>query len=157
MRTPQHKGKVESHIDYVQNNALKGKRFGSLDEQNQYLAHWNKTWADTRIHGTTKRQVTRMFTEESPVLKALPQKPYAFFKIGTRKVSVMDSHIEVQGAYYPVSPQYMGQRVTVHYNSQSVKVYYQDVLIQHLSTIDKGHFHPDRSCLPALKTMDRNT
>lgn len=157
VRTPQHKGKVESHIDYVQDNALKGKRFGSLDEQNQYLAHWNKTWADTRIHGTTKRQVTRMFTEESPVLKALLQKPYAFFKIGTRKVSVMDSHIEVQGAYYPVSPQYMGQRVTVHYNSQSVKVYYQDVLIQHLSTIDKGHFHPDRSCLPALKTMDRNT
>lgn len=155
--TPRHKGKVESNIDYVQDNALKGKRFESLDEQNRYLARWNKTWADTRIHGTTKRQVKRMFTEESPTLKALPREPYAFFKIGTRKVSVMDSHIEVQGAYYPVSPRYMGQRVTVHYNSQSVKVYYQGVLIQHLSTIDKGHFHPDRSCLPASKTMDRNT
>jgi hypothetical protein len=36
-------------------------------------------------------------------------------------------------------------------------VYHQGVLIQHLSAIDKGHFHPNRSCLPASKTMDRNT
>jgi transposase len=37
VRTPQHKGKVESNIKYVQNNALKSKHFNSLDEQNQYL------------------------------------------------------------------------------------------------------------------------
>ncbi len=36
-RTPQHKGKVEAGVKYVQNNALKGRTFGSLAEQNQYL------------------------------------------------------------------------------------------------------------------------
>ena len=151
VRTPEHKGKVESSVGYTQNNALKGKTFESLNQQNTYLKKWNKTWASTRIHGTTKRQVQRMFTEERPALQKLPERDYAFFKIGTRKVSSVDSHIEVQGAYYPVPPQYMGKRVDVHYNSRRVKVFYQGELIQCLSTIAKGRFHQDRSCLPPEK------
>jgi transposase len=34
--TPRHKGKVERGVDYVQENALKGRVFGSLQEQNRY-------------------------------------------------------------------------------------------------------------------------
>jgi len=151
VRTPEHKGKVESNIKYVQNNALKGKRFASLEAENHYLGVWNKTWASRRIHGTTKRQVNLMFSQEQPVLQALPAAPFVFFKIGHRKVSITDSHIEVQGAYYPVPPQYMGKKVQIHYNSQWVKVFYREELIQHLSTIEKGRFHPDRSCLPPHK------
>jgi transposase len=155
VRTPEHKGKVESNIDYVQNNALRGKRFNCLEEQNRYLRQWNKTWASTRIHGTTKRQVNLMFKEEQPFLKPLPVNPFAFFKIGTRKVSGVDSHIEVQGAYYPIPPRYMGRQVKVHYNSIWVKVFYQDEMIQHLSAIEKGRFHPDRSCLPTQKNWNQ--
>ena len=155
VRTPEHKGKVESNIKYVQNNALKGKRFNSLDEQNQYLRYWNKTWASTRIHGTTKRQVNVMFREEQPALKHLPPDSFQFFKIGSRKVNSTDSHIEIKGAYYPVSPKYMGKRVQVHYNSRWIKVFYRGELIQHLSAIGKGQFHPDRSCLPANKNWQK--
>jgi transposase len=151
VRTPQHKGKVESNIKYVKNNALKGKRFTSLEEQNQYLKGWNKTWASTRIHGTTKRQVNLMFREEQPALKPLPSDSFHFFKIGSRKVSSTDSHIEVAGAYYPVPPKYMGRSVQVHYNSRFIKVFYCGEIIQHLSAITKGRFHPDRSCLPPNK------
>lgn len=151
VRTPEHKGKVESNIDYVQRNALKGKTFESIDAQNRYLRKWNRTWASTRIHGTTKRQVNLMFEEERPHLKPLPEIPFVFFKIGTRKVSSMDSHIEVQGAYYPIPPHYMGKRVNVHYNSRWVKVFYQEKMIQHLSVVPKGRFHPDKSCLPPHK------
>lgn len=151
IRTPEHKGKVESSIDYTQENALKGKSFASLDEQNRYLKQWNRTWASTRIHGTTKRQVNRMFEEERPALRSLPETEYRFFKIGTRKVNSVDSHIEVEGAYYPIPPQYMGKQVDVHFNTRWVKVFYQGRLIQHLSTVEKGRFHPDRSCLPAEK------
>ena len=153
VRTPEHKGKVESSVDYTQNNALKGKAFESLDKQNQYLRAWNRTWASTRIHGTTKRQVNRMFDEERPFLQKLPETEHAFFKIGTRKVSSADSHIEVQGAYYPIPPKYMGKQVDVHFNSRWVKAFYQGVLIQHLSTIDKGRFHPNRACLPPEKNF----
>lgn len=154
--TPEHKGKVEAGIKYVKNNALTGKQFGSIEEQNRYLRHWNKTWATTRIHGTTKRQVRQMFSEEQPSLKPLPEKTFVFFKIGTRKVNSMDSHIQVGGAYYPIPPEYMGRHVDVHFNSQWVKVFYHGKLIQWLSTIDKGRFHPDRSCLPEDKRLNRN-
>ena len=146
--TPQEKGKVESDVDYVQDNALKGKKFDSIDEQNAYLRHWQKTWALPRIHGTTKRQVREMFEEEKPFLQPLPKEPYVFFKIGTRKVNIIDSHIEVAGAYYPVPPQYMGRQVTVHFNSKWVKVFYHNQRIQFLSAVQKGRFHPDKSCLP---------
>lgn len=149
---PQDKGKVESDVNYVQDNALKGKKFASLDEQNAYLRHWNKTWASIRIHGTTKRRVNEMFEEEKPFLSPLPKEPYAFFKIAARKVNILDSHIEVAGAYYPVPPQYMGQHVTVHFNSKWVKVFYNNKRIQFLSTVSKGRFHPDKSCLPEHKS-----
>jgi transposase len=155
--TPQHKGKVESNIDYVQDNALKGKQFASLDEQNAHLRKWNHNWASTRIHGTTKRQVSVMFTEEKSSLKPLPTSSFAHFKVGTRKVNVLDSHIEVNGAFYPVPPKFMGQQVHVHYNSEWVKVFYRGEVIQYLSSTRKGSFHPDRSCLPENKSMDRNT
>ena len=47
---------------------LKGKRFESLEEAQAYLDHREERWADTRIHGTTKRQVSAMFAEERPAL-----------------------------------------------------------------------------------------
>jgi len=154
--TPQHKGKVESNVDYVQDNALKGKRFESIDEQNTYLRNWNNTWASTRIHGTTKRQVNTMFEEEQPTLQALPEKSFAYFKVGSRKVNALDSHIEVAGAFYPIPPKYMGKQVNVHYNSKWVKVLYHGAVIQWLDATRKGSFHRDRSCLPENKSMDQN-
>jgi transposase len=54
---PRHKGKVEAGVKYVQSNALKARKFGSLQEQNDYLARWEATVADTRIHGTTRQHV----------------------------------------------------------------------------------------------------
>src|SRR3984957_6744664 len=46
--TPRHKGKVERGVDYVQENALKGRTFTSLEEQNCFLLDWEQTVADTR-------------------------------------------------------------------------------------------------------------
>lgn len=154
--TPQHKGKVESGVNYLQESCLKGKKFESLEAQNAHLIHWNQKIAFQRIHGTTKRQVRAMYEAEHPYLQAVPEREYAFFKIGERKVSATDSHIEVNGAYYPVPPQYMGQKVTVHFNSQTVSVYSKNKLIQQLGVIGKGRFHPDQSCLPHKTLYDRN-
>ncbi|MBK8915524.1 MAG: transposase [Phycisphaerales bacterium] len=61
--TPRHKGKVERGVDYVQENALKGRTFDSLADQNRYLAEWEAAVADTRIHGTTRQQVGRVFEQ----------------------------------------------------------------------------------------------
>jgi len=61
---PDRKGKVESGVGHAQKTPLKGLRFETLDEAQAYLDRWETRWADTRIHGTTKRQVAAMFTEE---------------------------------------------------------------------------------------------
>jgi hypothetical protein len=36
-RKPEHKGKVERGVAYLRNNALKGRRFRSLAEENLFL------------------------------------------------------------------------------------------------------------------------
>lgn len=51
---PRHKGKIESGVKYVKRNALKARSFGSLEEENDFLLRWERTIADTRIHGTIK-------------------------------------------------------------------------------------------------------
>ncbi|MFH2053288.1 MAG: integrase core domain-containing protein [bacterium] len=56
-RTPQENGKQERSGGYVKDNALKGRRFDSLQEQNEFLKWWNRTVARLRIHGTTRQQV----------------------------------------------------------------------------------------------------
>jgi hypothetical protein len=40
-----------------------------------YLDRWEERSANTRIHGTTKRQVTAMSGEEKPYLLPLPLEP----------------------------------------------------------------------------------
>lgn len=50
----------------------------------------------------------------------------------------------------------MGSDVIVHYNQDWVKVYSKEgVLIQYLNTVPKGHFHPDKRCLPEHKTRSQ--
>jgi transposase len=68
IRDPDRKGKVEAGVGHAKKTPLKGKRFESLEEAQAYLDHWEERWADTRIHGTTKRQVAAMFAEEKPFL-----------------------------------------------------------------------------------------
>src|SRR5208283_3753373 len=45
--TPRHKGKIERGIGYVKGNALKGRTFTSLADQNRYLQVWETSVADT--------------------------------------------------------------------------------------------------------------
>ena len=61
---PDRKGKVEAGVGHAKKTPLKGLRFESLEEAQTYLDRWEERWADTRIHGTTKRQVAVMFAEE---------------------------------------------------------------------------------------------
>jgi len=68
IQDPDRKGKVEAGVGHAQKTPLKGLRFESLEEAQSYLDRWEERWADTRIHGTTKRQVAAMFAEEKPFL-----------------------------------------------------------------------------------------
>jgi hypothetical protein len=78
VRDPDRKGKVESGVNHAQMTPLKGKKFESLEEAQAYLDHWEERWADTRIHGTTKRQVAAMFAEEKPTFRPPDLAPVSF-------------------------------------------------------------------------------
>jgi len=121
-RVPEHKGKVENSVAYVKENALAGRKFSSLAELNLALAHWEKTVADQRIHGTTKRQVAQHFSVEKPALQPLPVLVFACFQEGPRTVH-RDGHVEVQKAYYHVPPEYLRQEVWVRYDSREVRIF----------------------------------
>ena len=121
--TPRHKGKIESGVKYVKNNALKARQFASLQEQNLALADWERTVADTRIHGTTKRQVTRLFEQaERAALLPLPLERFACFHEGKRKVN-RDGHVEVARAYYSAPPEYLGREVWVRWDARLVRIF----------------------------------
>ena len=121
--TPRHKGKVERGIGYVKNNALKGRTFSSLEEQNRHLLNWERSVADTRIHGTTRKQVGKIFEEvERAALKPLPTDRFPFFHEAERKVH-RDGHVEVEKAYYSVPPEYMGRKVWARWDSRVVRVF----------------------------------
>ena len=115
------KGKVESGVGHAQKTPLKGLRFESLEEAQTYLDHWEARWADTRIHGTTKRQVAAMFAEEKPALLPLPVEPFRYYQYGERTVH-LDGCVEVEAAYYGAPPGWIGRRVQVQWNAAHVRL-----------------------------------
>lgn len=140
-RTPEHKGKVERGVDYVQENAIKAMTFESLSLQNQHLDHWERTVADTRIHGTTKRHVGKQFLEvEKPCLGPLPAEHFPLYQEGMRKVS-RDGHIEVKGSYYSAPPEYLGCEIWVRWNDRVVRMlnHRQEQIAIH-PRMEKGKF-----------------
>ena len=121
VQDPDRKGKVESGVGHAKKTPLKGLRFESLEEAQRHLDHWEERWADTRIHGTTKRQVAAMFAEERPALLPLPLEPFRYYRYGERTVH-LDGCVEVEAAYYGAPPGWIGRRVQVQWNGVVVRL-----------------------------------
>lgn len=133
VRDPNRKGTVESAIQHTQ-GALKGRRFESIDEQNEYLAHWEMNWAAKRIHGREKKQVEAMYQEEKPCLRPLPAATFRFFEESTRTVGD-DATIQVESAWYAARPAAIGSRVIV-------RVFELSIEIRDLKTLTLIRTHP---------------
>src|SRR6056297_2523402 len=144
VRTPRHKGKVERGIDYVQENALRGHEFNSLAAQNKHLHRWEERIADTRIHGTTGKQVRGVFENvERPALGKLPLDRFAFYHEVRRKVS-RDGHISVSRAYYSVPPEYLGREVWVRHDSRLLRIFDDRMrLITTHTIVERGKHQTD--------------
>jgi hypothetical protein len=121
-RTPRHKGKVERGVDYVQENALKGRTFTSLADQNRHLLDWETHVADTRIHGTTREQVRRPSSARSRRCVRCRWRASRASTEAKRKVN-RDGHVEVDKAYYSAPPEYVGRTVWVRWDSRVVRIF----------------------------------
>ena len=121
VRDPNRKGTVEHAIGHTQATALKGRRFESIEAQNEFLAHWEKSWASKRIHGTERRQVQAMFEEERSHLKPLPVLGMQYFDEAVRTVCD-DSCVRVDHSSYAARPANIGSKVLVRIYAQRIEI-----------------------------------
>jgi transposase len=121
VRHADRKGKVESAVGHAKKTPLKGLRFENLEDAQAYLDRWEERWADTRIHGTTKRQVAAMFAEERTALQPLPLEPFRYYYYGERTVH-LDGCVEVEAAYYGAPPGWIGKRIRVQWDALYVRL-----------------------------------
>lgn len=150
--TPRHKGKVEGGVKYAQDNALKGREFASLQEQNEFLDQWETNTADRRIHGTTKKQVGAVFeSQEKPALGALPTTSFPIYHEGRRSVH-RDGHVAIDNAYYSVPPEFTGRKVWVRWDSHLVRIYdHEFKQIAAHARIDRGRFSTHQAHVSSKK------
>jgi transposase len=157
--TPRHKGKVESGVKYVKNNALKGRKFRSLAEENEFLLDWETHVADTRIHGTTKQQVSRLFADDRAALLKLPSERFVFFHEARRAVH-RDGHVEVDKAYYSTPPEYVGRRLWARWDGRLVRLFndrWEQVAVH--AKAEPGRFRTAAEHIPTEKVsaVERGT
>ena len=150
VQDPDRKGKVERAVGHAKQTPLKGLRFESLEAAQAYLDRWEERWADTRIHGTTKRQVAAMFAEEKPALLSLPLEPFRFYQFGERSVN-LDGCVEVDAAYYSAPPGWIGRHVKVQWDQHTVRV-----LDPRTGQLLREHLHQQRG-LHRIPDQDRPT
>lgn len=121
VRDPNRKGAVENAIGHTQATALKGRRFESLEEQNEFLEHWERKWAAPRIHGSARRQVQAMFEEERPLLQPLPVQGMQYFTQAKRTVCD-DSCVRVGHVSYAARPAPIGTQVLVRVFERRIEI-----------------------------------
>jgi hypothetical protein len=162
VRHPDRKGKVEAGIGHAQRTPLKGMHFETMEAAQAYLDRWEERWADTRIHGTTKRQVAAMFAEEKPYLLPLPAEPFRYYRFGERTVH-LDGCVEVEGAYYMAPPGHIGRRLQIQWDELHVRLIEPrsgSLLREHLRT-GQGRYRiqpedrPARTPATTLKLLAR--
>ena len=150
-RHPQEQGVAERGGGYVKDNALKGRRFDSLEELDTFLKHWNRTIARVRIHGTTRKQVYTHFLEvEKPALKPVPEERFSLFEVGTRTVHP-DGYVEVARAFYSVPDRLLGEEVRVYWDERLVRIYHQGQCVGVYTRAPAGTFNSLDEHRPAHK------
>jgi hypothetical protein len=157
-RTPQHKGKVESGVHYVQRNLWPGLAGKPLAAANTAARDWVLGYAGNRDHGTTHKQPLAHFREvEARTLRPLPKEPFDLLEIRQARVH-RDCHIVLLGSYYPAPHAYVGQQLEVHLRESTVQLYDQDkLLVTHPRAKQRGEriSHPEFYPEPKARSLAR--
>jgi transposase len=141
-RTPQHKGKVENGVHYVQRNFMAGREFLDLHTANQHLRAWVKERAGTREHGTTHQAPLSLFNEhEKAALLALPEESFTLREV--KPVTVHpDCHVRVDKSYYSVPYTLVGHKLDAYVGERIVELYQGTELIAtHERSLKPGEWH----------------
>jgi transposase len=123
VRTPEHKGKTESGVHYVQRNFMPVMHPDDIDQANRLAPQWVEEMAGERDHGTTHEAPLLRFRErELPALKPLPSEPFELLEVMPLLVH-SDWHIRADYNFYSVPYLHVGQKVEAYLGERIVQVY----------------------------------
>lgn len=159
-RTPEHKGKVERGVDYVEGNFLGGRGQMSISQANREVRDWCLGAAGMRIHGTTKeRPVERFKQVEHTLLKQLPAEAYDT-AIWKKNKLHRDCHLVFEGSYYSAPLRLIGQNLWICAGTRQVRIYdnHYTLIATHERAAKPGERHTHRDHLPLEKLpgLERN-
>jgi len=149
---PWEKGKVESAVAYVKKNFMAGRVFSDSHDLETRLHEWMRSYANRRIHGTTKQVPHDQFIrEEKNLLQPLPDCEFSFYESHERKVAI-NCHINLDNNYYSVPYQYIDKTVEVRSVKNLIRIYEDNEEIAlHPRAVGQGvyitnpfHFPPDK-------------
>lgn len=159
-RTPEHKGKVERGVGYVEGNFLGGRGQMSLGQANREVRVWCLETAGKRIHGTTKeRPLERFQKTEKSRLKALPEEAYDLAIWSQHKLH-RDCHLVFEGSYYSAPFRLLGQKLWICASTRQVRLYNDnyELIASHERAAKPGERYTHRDHLPPEKLpgLERN-
>jgi hypothetical protein len=138
---PQHKGKVENGVHYLQRNFMAGQDFVDSLVANQHLKVWITDVAGTRVHGTTHQAPLKLFDEyERAALLPLPPEPFSLCEVKPVKVHP-DCHVTVAGSFYSVPYRHIGQALEAYLSERVVELYQGTTLVAtHVRCTEPGQW-----------------
>lgn len=131
---------------------MNGRDFVDASDVSRKLINWMRTYANQRVHGTTRKVPWQELVEtERNALQPLPEDAFAFFQHVVRLVQ-RNSHINVQNAYYSVPCRFAGRDVTVRFNDHLIRVIADSEQIAlHARSFAEGTYVTVRAHLPEYK------
>jgi transposase len=146
-RTPQHKGKVENGVHFVQRNFWAGRELSDLSQANALARSWCLEEAGQRVHGTTRERPFERFEQtEKQRLLPLPDTPYDLTVMKPVKLH-RDCHVVFAGSYYSAPFRLVGQKLWVRGGLRLVRLYTPDyqLVATHERATQPGQrkTHPD--------------
>jgi len=159
--TPQHKGKTENGVYYVQRNFMAGQDFADIDVANRRLAVWTREVAGARLHGTTHQPPWRLFVEqERAALLPLPAQPFTLCEVRLVKVHP-DCHVTLDGSFYSVPYAYVpggpldkGRPLEAYVSERVVEIYAGlELVATHPRARGAGEWHTRSEHYPREKAL----
>ena len=122
-RTPQHKGKVESGVHYVQRNFIAGETFTDLAHINRAGLLWVQEVAGTRQHGTTQEPpLARFAAQEKALLLPLPSEPFTL--VSAHRLTLhRDCHLLLDGSHYSAPYTFIDKALDVMVYEHTVQIF----------------------------------
>jgi hypothetical protein len=113
--------RVERPFDYIENNFLAGRRFGSIDDLNAQA----RAWCD-KVNATTKRHLhaspRELFAVERTRMKALPPHVPDIYELHHRIVDT-EGYVNVRRNRYSVPYGLIGRSVEVRESKERIEIF----------------------------------